>query len=214
MLKSMKILVTFVCAAVACLAAEEPGFVSIFNGKDLNGWTLKKQYGPGYVVESGLLVCPSNGGGNLFTEKEYANFVLRFDFRLGEASNNGIGIRAPFEGDAAYAGMEIQILDYEAPVYRGKLKPAQVQGSIYDVVPAKTGFLKKTGEWNEEEILADGRHIHVTLNGMVIVDADLDSVTDPEALKKHPGLQRPAGHVGLLGHHSRVEFRNLRIKEL
>ena len=110
--------------------------------------------------------------------------------------------------------MEIQILDHDAAVYRGQLKPAQYHGSIYDVVPAKTGYLKKTGEWNQEEIVADGRLIKVTLNGTVIVDANLDDVKDPVVLKKHPGLARTSGHIGLLGHHSRVDFRNLRVKEL
>jgi Domain of Unknown Function (DUF1080) len=195
-------------------AADDPGFVPIFNGKDLNGWTIRGQYGPGYIVEGGKIVCPADGGGNLFTEKEYSNFILRFEFRLQDASNNGIGIRAPYEGDAAYTGMEIQILDHDAAVYRGQLKPAQYHGSIYDVVPAKTGYLKKTGEWNQEEIVADGRLIKVILNGAVIVDANLDDVKDLAVLKKHPGLARTSGHIGLLGHHSRVEFRNLRVKEL
>ncbi len=209
----MKLLWIVFAGIIACFAADEPGFLPIFNGKDLSGWTIRGQYGPGYIVENGMIVCPSDGGGNLFTEKEYSNFVLRFEFRLEEASNNGIGIRAPYEGDAAYTGMEIQILDHDAAAYRGKLKPAQYHGSIYDVVPAKTGYLKKTGEWNQEEIVADGRHIKVTLNGTVIVDANLDDVKDPAVLQKHPGLARATGHIGLLGHHSRVEFRNLRVKQ-
>jgi len=209
----MRYLLTLL-VAITCFAADEPGFVPIFNGKDLSGWTIRGQYGPGYVVEDGKIVCPADGGGNLFTEKEYANFILRFEFKLNEGSNNGIGIRAPYEGDAAYKGMEIQILDHDAPVYRGKLRPAQYHGSIYDVVAAKTGYLKPTGEWNGEEIIADGRHIKVTLNGTVIVDANLDEVTDPAVLKKHPGLARTTGHIGLLGHHSRVEFRNMRVREL
>jgi hypothetical protein len=214
MLKPMRLLFGFLLTLSLCQAADEPGFVPIFNGHDLNGWTIRGQYGPGYIVENGMIVCPADGGGNLFTEKEYSNFILRFEFKLEEASNNGIGIRAPYEGDAAYKGMEIQILDHDAPVYQGKLRPAQYHGSIYDVVAAKTGYLKKTGEWNYEEIVADGRHIKVTLNGTVIVDANLDSVTDPAVLKKHPGLARTTGHLGLLGHHSRVEFRNMRVREL
>ena len=210
----MKLAAFVLLSALAAFAASEPGFVAIFNGRDLTDWTLRGGSGPGYIVADGKIVCPANGGGNLFTVKQYANFILRFEFRLEEASNNGIGIRAPYEGDAAYKGMEIQILDHDAPVYRGKLRPAQYHGSIYDVVPAKTGYLKKTGEWNSEEILADGRHIRVTLNGTVIVDANLDDVKDPAVLKKHPGLARTTGHIGLLGHDSRVEFRNLRVKEL
>jgi hypothetical protein len=202
-----------VLLAVSASGAE-PGFVSLFDGKTLTGWQLVGQKGSGYGVENGLLVCPADGGGNLFTVKEYANFVLRFEFRLFDGSNNGIGIRAPLAGDAAYAGMEIQILDDGAARYQGKLKPAQYHGSIYDVVPAKQGFKKPTGEWNSEEITAKGRLITVVLNGKTIVDANLDSVRDPAILKKHPGLARPSGHIGLLGHGTRVEFRNFRIQEL
>jgi len=202
-------------AGALAAASTDPGFTSLFNGKDLAGWKLVGREGRGYVVEHGLLECPFDVGGKLFTEKEYANFVFRFEFKLEEGSNNGVGIRAPYEGDAAYQGMEIQILDHDAPMYRGKLRPAQYHGSIYDVVPAKTGFLKPAGVWNSEEIYAEGRHIKVTLNGHVIVDVNLDSVTDPAVLKKHPGLARASGHVGFLGHGpARVWFRNVRIKEL
>ena len=195
-------------------AAAEPGFAPLFDGKTLNGWHLENGKGPGYVVEQDRIVCPADGGGNLFTEREYANFILRFEFLLTEGANNGIGIRAPYEGDAAYKGMEIQILDHDAPVYKGKLRPAQFHGSIYDVVPAKTGFLKPTGQWNQEEIRAEGRQIVVTLNGHQLLNANLDDVKDPAVLAKHPGLVRTTGHIGFLGHGTRVEFRNLRIKEL
>jgi len=203
------------CAGAVAAASVESGFTSLFNGKDLAGWKLVGREGRGYIIENGLIECPSDGGGNLFTEKEYSNFVFRFEFKLAEGTNNGIGIRAPYEGDAAYQGMEIQILDHDAPMYRGKLHPAQFHGSIYDMVPAKTGFLKPTGEWNAEEIVANGRQITVTLNGHVIVDANLDSITDPAVLKKHPGLARTSGHVGFLGHGpAPVWFRNVRIKDL
>jgi Domain of Unknown Function (DUF1080) len=208
-------LLIFSAAGALAAASVESGFTSLFNGKDLAGWNLVGKEGRGYVVEEGLVECPADGGGNLFTEKQYSNFVFRFEFKLEEGTNNGIGIRAPYEGDAAYQGMEIQILDHDAPMYHGKLRPAQFHGSIYDVVPAKTGFLKPTGEWNAEEIVATGRQITVTLNSHVIVDANLDSVTDPAVLKKHPGLARTSGHVGFLGHGpARVWFRNVRIKEL
>lgn len=206
----------FAVTAALSLAATpaEQGFVPLFDGKSLDGWQIAGQKGRGYIVENGLLVCPADGGGNLFTKKEYANFVLRFEFRLFDGSNNGIGIRAPIEGDAAYKGMEIQILDDGAARYQGKLRPAQYHGSIYDVIPAKQGFKKPTGEWNQEEITANGRKISVVLNGTKIVNADLDSVRDPAVLAKHPGLARTTGHIGLLGHGTRVEFRNFRVREL
>ena len=79
---------------------------------------------------------------------------------------------------------------------------------------APAGALKPAGTWNTEEIMADGRHIKVTLNGMVIVDANLDDVKDEAILRKHPGLARTGGRIGFLGHGSRVEFRNLKVKEL
>lgn len=196
------------------LARQEDGFTSLFDGKTLNGWKLVRGRGRGYVVENGILVCPEDGGGNLFTEAEYSDFILRLEWRLWAGGNNGIGIRAPLEGDAAFVGMEIQVLDDNGPMYKGKLKPGQYTGSVYDVAPARTGFVKPNGEWNSYEIVADKRRIRVTLNGELITDADLDKVTDPAVLAKHPGLARKSGHVGFLGHGTRVEFRNIRIKIL
>jgi Domain of Unknown Function (DUF1080) len=208
--------VAFLLAAASLAAAADKGFHTIFDGKTLAGWTLvdKDKPGNGYIVEGGAIVCPPTGGGNLLTEKEYANFVLRFEFKMEPGGNNGIGIRAPLAGDVAYTGMEIQVLDHDHEKYKGKLKPTQYHGSIYDVIGAKTGALKPAGEWNKEEIMANGRKIRVTLNGKVIVDADLDDVKDEAVLKKHPGLARTAGRIGFLGHGSRVEFRNLQVKEL
>ncbi len=203
-------------AAPALAAGDgEEGFAPLFDGKSLRGWILVHGKGRGYVVEDGVLVCPEDGGGNLYTEREYADFILRLQWRLWEGGNNGVGIRAPLEGDAAYAGMEIQILDDESPVYQKmRLRPAQYTGSIYDVVPARRGHVLRNGAWNDMEIRAEGRRIQVTLNGHRITDANLDAVTDPEVLMKHPGLQRASGHIGFLGHGARVEFRHIRIRAL
>jgi hypothetical protein len=207
--------VTLCAAAPLALAQTEPGFKPLFDGKTLKGWVLMHGRGPGYVVDNGSIQCPPDGGGNLYTEKEYSNFVLRLEWRIWEGGNNGVGIRAPLEGDAAYVGMEIQVLDEEAEVYQKMhLKPTQYTGSVYDVFAAKRGFVKRNGAWNTEEIIADGRRIKVTLNGEVITDVNLDDVKDPEVLKKHPGLARASGHVGFLGHGTKVEFRNIRLKEL
>lgn len=196
------------------VSAAESGFVDIFDGKTLNGWKLIGGSGRGYIVEDGKIICPKDGGGNLFTEKEYGNFVLRFDFKLDEGSNNGIGIRAPYQGDAAYMGMEIQVLDDYSDRYKGKIRPEQHHGSVYDTIAAKKEALKPVGQWNSEEIRAEGRHITVTLNGEVITDADLNSVTNPKTVEKHPGMFRDSGHIGFLGHNEYVEFKNLRIKDL
>jgi len=196
-------------------AVTAQNFVPLFDGKSLDGWFIVNKQGPGFFAHDGLLICPANGGQKLMTEKEYANFIFQFEFRLEANANNGIGIRAPRVGQTSKAGMEIQILDQTGPLYGPqKLKPEQGQGSIYDVWPARSGFLKSPDEWNREEIRADGRRIEVRLNGVVILDVNLDLIREPEILKSHPGLQRKSGHIALLGHQSHVDFRNLRIAVL
>src|SRR5664279_5639505 len=125
----MKSILTGLLMATAIFAADpaEPGFTPLFNGRNLDGWKLMGGVGPGYIVEGDRIVCPSDGGGNLFTEKEYANFVLRLEFKLSPGGNNGVGLRAPYEGDAAYQGMEIQVLDDTAERYKDN-KQAQHEG--------------------------------------------------------------------------------------
>jgi alpha-L-fucosidase len=191
------------------------GYESLFDGKTLAGWKFFGKEGHGYVVEDGLLVCPRQGGGKLLTTKEYADFIIRFEFRLSECANNGLGLRSPFDGsDAAYTGLEIQILDSDVcPAYKDKIADWQYHGSIYGIKPAERNHLRPQGEWNVEEVICDGRRVTVNLNGATIVDADLEGAKPIDG-HEHPGLERTSGHLGFLGHGSRVEFRNLRLKEL
>lgn len=218
MLRRMSIvlfLIVFVmsgCSVYEKLRGDD-GFEPLFNGKDLTGWMGNTT---GYVVEDGRIVCyPDRGSGNLYTAKEYDNFIYRFEFKLTLGANNGLGIRTPLEGDAAYVGMELQILDNTAEKYKD-LHEYQYHGSIYGVVPAKRGYLKPVGEWNKEEVIADGTHIKVILNGTTIVDADIANAIKNGTMdgKDHPGLRRTKGHIGFLGHGSKLEFRNIKIKEL
>ncbi|QIA06812.1 family 16 glycoside hydrolase [Draconibacterium halophilum] len=190
------------------------GFVSLFNGKNLDGWQGNKT---DYYAENGeLVVNPKAGGhGNLYTEKEYSDFVFRFEFKLTPGANNGLGIRTPLEGDAAYVGMELQILDNTAPIY-ANLHEYQYHGSVYGTIPAKRGYLNPVGDWNTQEVVVKGTKIKITLNGEVILDGDLADARKngtPDG-KEHPGLQREKGFIGFLGHGSELWFRNIRIKEL
>ena len=211
----MKTLFLAILLSVAVAqGAPEPGFTSLFDGETLKGWKQVDKRGEGYGVKDGVLYCAKGGGGRLFTEKEYSDFVFKFEFKLEDGSNNGLGIRSPLEGDPAYVAIELQILDDNSSKYAGKLRPAQYHGSIYDVVPAERGALKKPGEWNEQEVTCKGRNIKVVLNGKTILDADVNKVTDPAKITKHPGLFRDRGHIGFLGHNDYLEFRNIRIKEL
>ena len=121
------------------LPAEErlAGFAPLFNGRDMTGWVGNTT---GYYAQDGKMICdPKKAGGNVYTANEYGDFVFRFEFKLAPGANNGLGIRAPLEGDAAYEGMEIQILDDTAAQY-ATLQPYQYHGSIYGVVPAKRGL--------------------------------------------------------------------------
>jgi hypothetical protein len=211
--KSFFLALSFAVALPCFAKKSERGFVPLFDGKTLDGWKLMDRNGRGYGVTNGILFCERGGGGNLLTEKEFENFILRFEFKLESGSNNGMGIRTPLVGDAAYMGMEIQILDDTSKKW-GPLRPEQLHGSIYDVIAAKPGSAKPLGEWNTEEITANGRHIKVVVNGKTIVDANLNSVTNAAKLQHHPGLLRERGHVGFLGHDEYAEFRNIRIKEL
>jgi len=201
----------------AAAPSPEPGFVPLFDGKTLDGWYFVERKGDSYRVEDGKLVCPAGSTGNLYTKKEYSNFVLRFEFLIGPDANSGIAIRAPGgSGRASMEGLEIQIIDHQGPLYGKRippLRPEQLHGAVYDLIPARTGYLK-VGEWNRQEITAGGRRIRVVLNGVILLDTSLDIIREPEVLEKHPGLRRTTGHIGLLGHTSRLEFRNLWIKEL
>ena len=228
-MKAIRALLAVLVLTATAFAADdakkaEEGFTPIFNGKDLSGWVYGKakgkdgqerenKAGEGYQVKDAAIFCTKEDGGNLYTEKEYDNFVLRFEFKLSESANNGIAIRAPLAGDSAYQGMEIQVLDDSGSAYT-KLRPEQYHGSVYDCFAAKRGSQKPVGEWNTEEIEANGPRIKVTVNGQIITDVNLDDIKDPEKLKKHPGLKNKTGHIGFLGHGAKVEFRNLRIKEL
>jgi hypothetical protein len=193
---------------------KKEGFKILFDGTNMHEWTGNMT---DYQLEDGCIsVHPgSSFGGNLYTKKEYANFAFRFEFQLTPAANNGVGIRALMEGDNAYNAMEIQILDCEHPVYKN-IEPYQHHGSVYGVIAAEHGFMKPVGEWNEEEIYANGDHIRVTLNGKVILDGNIRDASKNGTLdhKQHPGLFNKSGHIGFLGHGNELKFRNIRIKEL
>jgi len=232
MTKTFLLAISFTCAFLFVTTAhtQEPnvltteekaqGFELLFDGKVLSPeiWQDEKSIA-GYPVENGVIVCRK--GGNLLTKKEYGDFIFRCEFRLPPGGNNGVGIRAEaVNKTAAYYGMEIQVLDNSAEQYK-TLNPYQYHGSIYGVVPAKRNaekndYQKPVGEWNYQEITAQGSRIKVVLNGETIVDADIaefKTKPTPDG-ENHPGLHREQGFVGFLGHNDPVEFRSVRIKSL
>lgn len=187
------------------------GFKSIFNGKDLTGWAGKVDE---YEVVDGAIRCKPGKGGVLHTADEYGDFVARVEFKVPPGGNNGLAIRYPGEGNPAYAGMtELQVLDNESEKY-AKLDARQYHGSAYGMAPAARGFLRKAGEWNFQEVTVKGSTIKVELNGNVILDTDLSTITEYMANSAHPGKELTKGYFGFAGHSDPVEFRNIQIKVL
>lgn len=187
------------------------GFKSLFDGKSLDGWAGAKE---NYEARDGAIVCKPKSGGVLHTKDEYADFVARLEFKLPPGGNNGLAIRYPGAGNAAYAGMcELQVLDNDAKQY-ASLDPRQYHGSAYGMSPAARGHLRPAGQWNYQEVTVKGSTIKVELNGNVILETDLSTVTEYKDDAKHPGKDLAKGFFGFAGHGDSVMFRNIAIKEL
>lgn len=192
---------------------KKEGFHVLFDGTNMSQWTSNTNE---YILQDGCIVMqPTDGHGNLYTVAEFDNFVFRFEFQLTPESNSGLGIRHKMiTAPRGYDGLELQILDNSAPIYED-LKPYQYHGSLYGWIPAKRGYLKPVGEWNFQEVVANGDNIKITLNGTVILDGNIKEVTkNVEADKVPKTLFYEKGHIAFLGHNSVVKFRNIRIKEL
>ena len=189
------------------------GFKSIFNGSDFTGWA-----GPinEYEVVDGAIQCRPKKGGTLYTKDEYEDFMARMEFKLPPGGNNGLAIRYPGHGNAAYDGMcELQVLDdnYEKATGQ-KIDARQAHGSAYGMFAAARGYQRPIGEWNFEEVTIKGPKIKVELNGTVILDCDLSTVKDFMGGGAHPGKDRTKGSFGFAGHNDPVAFRNIQIKPL
>ena len=205
---------------------KKEGFVMLFDGTNLDQWQGNLE---NYTVIDGTIYVDAayGSGGNLYTKKKYSDFIYRFEFQfMVEGVNNGVGIRTPMDCDAAYEGMEIQILDHDCPIYRG-LREYQQHGSVYGIIPAKRVKFPELGTWNTEEIRAIGDHITVTVNGEVILDGNIREACKGHNVApdggentytvdhlNHPGLFNKDGYISFCGHGTGVKFRNIRIKDM
>lgn len=221
------------------LSAEEKaqGFEVLFDGRSLENFHGNTA---AYVpVDGAIYVSAQYGGqGNLYTKKNYSDFIFRFEFYFDVPGvNNGIGIRTGKDVtgvDAAYNGMEIQVLDHDDPIYQGHpfgykgLRPYQNHGSIYGVVPSKHVEFGPIRQWHTEEIKAVGDRITVTVDGVVITDANIREACQGHAVapdggnrnpytvdhNNHPGLFNKEGYISFCGHGAGVKFRNIRVLDL
>ena len=207
----MKRLTIFLVIGLAGMAWGD--WVKLSGGDDLSGWKdgEGQTEAEGYVLKDGV-ISSQPGCVNLVSAREYQDFILEFEFKLTPGANNGLGINYPGKGDPAYSGMELQILDNTAEKYQGKLKDYQWHGSLYTLAAAKRGFLKPIGEWNMQRVTVRGARVSVELNGVTILNENLDELS-----AKHPdhkGVKRRKGFIAFCGHGDVVSWRKVRIAEV
>ncbi|MBO4731042.1 MAG: DUF1080 domain-containing protein, partial [Bacteroidaceae bacterium] len=206
---------------------EQQGFEVLFDGRSLEKWHGNTT---SYVPIDGNIYVTANygGNGNLYTNKKYSDFIYRFEFCFDVVGvNNGIGLRTSDGVDAAYEGMEIQVLDNMADIYKN-LQPYQYHGSVYGIhVPVKLDF-GPIRKWHTEEIVAKGDYIKVTVDGTVVTECNIREAcqghnvapdgggVNPYTIdhKNHPGLFNKDGYISFCGHGPGVMFRNVRILDL
>lgn len=192
------------------------GFTELINGKDLSNWQGAVE---SYEIKNGSIICKPGKSGDLLSSEEYEDCIIRVEFKLPPAGNNGIALRTPLTGRSASDGLELQVIDSDgynakqAAAGKPGLKPDQYHGSLYHCVGAKHGYLRPTGEWNFQEIEVHGQTIKVTLNGTKILDVDIDSLDRSQIAKAPKGLDHRKGHIGFAGHSDAVEFRSFKVKK-
>lgn len=221
----MKQFIFFLISVVCCtsgLQAAGDRFVPLFAGDSLDGWkvsdwsdlrTPQKVQGTPWKIEDGVLYG-LNKRTWIISPKEYGDFVLKLETKITRGSNGGIGLRFPPEGDPAYKGMEIQVVDDEV-YYRGSSQPQQRTGSIYDEIAPSKDVVRPPDQWNSWEITARGSRVTIVINGEKIIDADLSRETEARQKKGSALAERPLkGHIGFQNLNGSITLRNIEIKTL
>ena len=216
-------------AAPVLSAEEEHGgkFVALFPKDGVpSGWSIRRwndvsepvEGPPAWKVRDGILTGGMPRGTWLISEREYDDFELEFEFKLGPLGNSGLALRAPPQGDPAFDGIELQMADLR---YNPEAKDSELTGGLYRAVAPRKQVYKPT-EWNRYEISLQGPKLRVTLNGELIHDLDLSKET--KIVQRHDGTDVPPikdrprrGHIGfqnLSRGDDDVLIRNARIKVL
>ena len=207
---SVGLLLSVLFMAVSCSRIQSRSSDTNLLSTGLVGWQQIDGNDGNWRFEDGVLYT-EGGSGWLSTVRRYDDFVLSLEYRLAPGGNSGVFVRAPHEGDPAYQGMEIQILDDYGDEWRG-LRPEQYAGSIYDVQAPSERAGKGANEWQRMVIECRGRIVRVALNGQKVIDTCLDYY--PYKFNTHPGLTRRSGYIGLQNHGSKIEFRDVRLRDL
>ncbi len=221
--KLAAILGTSVLLSAAVPPADEEGFMSLFNGKDLEGWTTSPD--SRWVVEDGMLTLRDRTDGRehnydyLWTKETYGDFVLELEFKIPKRANSGVFLRTSDLKNPVYTGIEVQVCNSYG---RKTWTRGNCAGAIYDCLAPTKNTVKKPGQWNRYRITCQDNKIIVALNGGQVTEMDLNRWTEPyknpdgTPNKFHKALKDFAreGHIGLQDHGRPVWYRNIRIKRL
>ncbi len=196
----------------------DEGFVSLFDGKSLEGWQRYSSSGEkvparesAFSVRDGTIYCSGRGRDYwLSPRRMYRDFVLRMQYKIGKGANSGIFLRAPGTARPAYTGFEVQIIDDF-----GQEPTNHTSGAIYDVLTPMRNMSRKPGEWNDVEITCNGSHVIVVWNGFKVIDANFSQLTEPIGKFDFAYSKMPRqGRIGVQNHGGELWFRSVRIKPL
>ena len=196
----VKLMMVFLFAVSGTSMAQET--TSLFNGKDLSGWTI---YGTElWYVEDGLLVCesgPDKEYGYFGTDRHYKNFELNLEFKQESDGNSGVFIRSTVDG-TKISGWQVEV----APLgkHTGGVYESYGRGWLIKPDPEKEKYLK-SGEWNKMKIMVNGDKITSWLNGhemISLTDAAIGAGEGSIVLQIHSG------------DNVKVKWRNLKVREL
>lgn len=204
----------------------------LFNGKDLQGWSVTGKP-EGWTVEEGVIACQVKGGGYLYTQEQYENFVLSFDFKVSppvtkvnpktnkeetHQCNSGVFIRWSDLKNPVHTGIEVQVFDSVGVAQPGK----HDCGALYDMVAPCKNVEKPVGEWNHLVITCQGPLISVEMNGEKIAEMNVDqfdkagvSADGSKNKYKFAWKDLPRkGHIGFQDHGHAVWYKNVNLKSL
>jgi hypothetical protein len=175
------------------------GFQLLFDGKSMSKFDVHDDQKVWSVVDGAIKSNSDAGAGNLLTKEDFANFILKAEFRADPDIHAHILLR---KGRGKSGGYELQIKDKDPK----QTANGYLTASIPQVARAPADSKILPHQWNSLEITVDGTHMVVIYNGRKVVDAN-DSKLSSGAIAL--SLATPEDAPG-----ENIEFRNLKVKRL
>lgn len=200
---------------------QSDGWKLLFDGKNMQYWRNFQQpnLSDKWIIEDGAMKLTGEGGGDILTKATYQNFELKLDWKISQAGNSGIFVRADESGKYIFShAPEIQILDNQR--HEDNKLATHLSGSLYDMIASPVESHKPAGEWNQITIRLDHSRLQIWQNGIKTAEVKIDGPRWNELVAKSKFAdwqgfaQTDNGHIGLQDHGNPVWFKNIKIKEL